>query len=103
MSSGLRHFDTEVVNVKYILQCAFRMLDGKVKCLKRAVMRSYSVLTTNAHISDAYFYYTEFGRPNYYLSQFDRILDDKALYVQCTLPVKKQRTFFALLCETGKR
>ena len=70
---------------------------------ERSVMKSYSVLTTNAHITDANFYYTEFGRPNYYWGHVDRILDNKALYVHCTVPVKKQKSFFALLRETGKR
>ena len=71
---------------------------------KRSFMKSYSVLTTNAHITDANFYYIELGRPNYYCSHVDRILDNKALYVHCTVPVKKQqKTFLALLRETGKR
>ena len=72
---------------------------------KRSFMKSFSVLTTHAHITGANFYYTEFGRPNYYWSHVDRILDNQALYVHCTVPVKKQKkkTFFALLRETGKR
>ena len=57
MSSRIRHCDIQVVNVKYILQCSSRMLDGKVKCVKkRAVMRSYSVLAINANL-----HYTECG------------------------------------------
>ena len=37
----------------------FKTLDGKIKRLKHAVMRSYSVLATNAQITDNNFHYTE--------------------------------------------
>ena len=42
MQGRIRHCGNQVVNEKYILQCSFRMLDGKVT-LKSAVMRSYLV------------------------------------------------------------
>ena len=39
MSGRIRLCDTQVVNVNYILPCSFRMLDGKVKCLKNVQPR----------------------------------------------------------------
>ena len=34
MSGRIRLCYTQTVNVNYILPCSFRMMDGKVKCLK---------------------------------------------------------------------
>ena len=36
-------------------------MDGKIKRLKNAVMRSYSIVTINADINDTNFHYTECG------------------------------------------
>ena len=38
---------------------SFKILDGKIKRLKHAVMRSYLLFAINAYINDAYFSYTE--------------------------------------------
>ena len=65
---GHTQFDIQVEE-KIILQCSFRMLDGKVKYLtaKRAVMESYLhilvVLAISAKIADANFHYSECDMP----------------------------------------
>ena len=56
----------------------FKILDGKIKHLEHAVMRSYSLLAINAYINDVCFYYTEWGMAKLLIN---RILDNKALYV----------------------
>ena len=61
------------------------MLDGKVKCLKKRAVISYSVLTINAYITDMLISnIPNLAWPNYYRSLVNRILDNKALYVYKT-------------------
>ena len=38
---------------------SFKILDGEIKSLKHAFMRSYLLLAINAYINDDYFNYTE--------------------------------------------
>ena len=40
---------------------SFMILNGKIKRLKHAVIRSYSLLAINAYINGANFHYTECG------------------------------------------
>ena len=58
-----------------------KILDGTIKRLKHAVMRSYSLLAINAEITDDNFHYTECGMAKFYRSLVNITLDNKALYV----------------------
>ena len=61
-SGRIRHCETQVVNVKYILTMFYQNGGWKSKMFKqRAVMSSYSILAINAYIIGAYLHYGERG------------------------------------------
>ena len=60
---------------------SFKILDGKIKCLKHAVIIPYSLIAINAYIPDANLLQIANLWSNYSRSLENRILDNNALYV----------------------